>query len=127
MDYLDDEEWVAARQREYLDEIGAWDWTHIKGDAISNPQEAEWPSDPPTGFTWIGSVYAIMPSGKFYTFWTSNQTDEDMARDQIFMECLESIAESHGMWLTEGGEDDHLYLGCEMPTLEEEDDDDTIE
>lgn len=48
---------------------------------------------------WIGSTIGIMPSGKVYTFWTSNQTDEDVNRDQCFNDALEEIAEEQGVYV----------------------------
>lgn len=103
----DDE--LAAR---YRAEIRAWDWPELKRQAIQNYENSE---DGESGFTWVGSYYAICPSGKVYAMWTSNQTEWDVRRDEIWWEAFEEVAGEHNMWQTDGGEGDHLYLGCDLP------------
>jgi hypothetical protein len=100
----------------YRAEISSWDWKHIKESAIQNKDESD---DGETGFTWVGSVYALCPSGKAYAAWTTNQTDWDTRRDEIWFSTLESVADENGMYVTDGPEPDQIYLGCEVPKSEE--------
>jgi hypothetical protein len=54
---------------------------------------------------YVGSVFSIFPSGKFYMPWTTNQTIKDVWKDEAFSEALSNILESHNMWF-QGGEGD---------------------
>jgi hypothetical protein len=40
---------------------------------------------------YLGSVMSIYPSGKYYMPWSSNQTDEDIRRDEAFQAAIEKI------------------------------------
>lgn len=111
-------------EAEYRAEIEAWNWLSLRADAISNAENSE---DGESGFTWVGSVYALCPSGKMYAMWTSNQTDWDVRRDEIWWEVLNEVALKNQMWVTDGAESDHIYLGCELPDDEESEDDDDDE
>ncbi|MDD5059461.1 MAG: hypothetical protein WC516_09970 [Patescibacteria group bacterium] len=54
---------------------------------------------------YLGSVFSIFPSGKFYMPWTSNQTHRDVFKDEIFREVLESALEYEDMSLENGDGD----------------------
>lgn len=54
---------------------------------------------------YYGDILYLNPSGKFYTFWTTNQTDEDVDQDTLFWEEVESILSEKGLWV-ESGEGD---------------------
>ncbi len=49
-----------------------------------------------------GSVFNVFPSGKFYMPWTSNQTDKDVLKDEIWRETIEEELEKHGLSLEHG-------------------------
>jgi hypothetical protein len=60
---------------------------------------------------YIGSVFNIMPSGKFYMPWTTNQTDEDVRKDEQFMRAFEKCCNKWNMWLDSGeGSGDDMFL-----------------
>ena len=88
---------------DYRAEIESWNWESIKQNAISNLQEDMEGNN--IGVEFLGTVFNLAPSGKYYTFWTSNQTEEDVTKDELFYEALDDVAESHGMFI-EGGEGD---------------------
>lgn len=89
---------------EYYDWINGWDWDATVEEAKANPGiDIEGNRN---GYSFLGSVFAIMPSGKYYTPWAnSNVTEEEAERDEIFGEALELIASVHGGWI-ESGEGD---------------------
>jgi hypothetical protein len=53
----------------------------------------------------LGTVMQLMPSGKYYTFWTSNQTAVDVYRDERYYSLLHEEAEREGFCI-ENGEGD---------------------
>jgi hypothetical protein len=63
------------RDKRYRRDIRQWDWEKIRAEALSNPNEqGEWEEEH-YGSCFIGSVFTLTPSGKFYTPWaTSNLT-----------------------------------------------------
>lgn len=88
---------------EYKAEIESWDWKTIKENALANPQEDF--EGNKIGTEFLGSVFALAPSGKYYMPWTSNQTDEDITEDEKFYQALDDVAEANGMYI-ESGEGD---------------------
>jgi hypothetical protein len=97
-------------EKEYRAEIEGWDWDNIKNDAMSNDAIMDdFNPDCVYYATFIGSVFSIMPSGKYYMPWCSNQTDKDVAHDLVFQEILDEVAEKHGAWI-ESGEGDACDL-----------------
>lgn len=44
----------------------------------------------------MGEGHHIAPSGKVWAFWTSNQTDHDMQRDEAWNEAVEEVFEEKG-------------------------------
>lgn len=87
-------------QDRYAEEIARWDWNGFEDAPLSSNDCGD-----VTQCQWLGSVLAVMPSGKFYAPWTTNQTARDMIRDRAFMEALEDAAESEGWYLQEYGGD----------------------
>jgi len=51
---------------------------------------------------YIGTVFNIMPSGKYYTGWTSNQNWVDVVKDTYFRQKLEEKLNDLGFWLESG-------------------------
>ena len=66
----------------YREEISDWNWEGIKKDALTNcyVDEYELKYDEPyiIASTFIGTVFALYPSGKYYMPWTTNQTVRDV-------------------------------------------------
>lgn len=95
----------------YLDEIKSWDWKAIKEDAITNVYEDF--DGEKRASCYLGSVLSIAPSGKYYTFWTTNQTAKDVIKDEAFFNALDTVAEENAMYVT-NGEGDPCDLYVEM-------------
>lgn len=85
-------------QQRYRAEIEAADWGEIRKNAEENPQ---WADGAIVGGAFLGSVTRLFPSGKIWTLWTSNQSWQDMVRDTVYREALESVANEHGMFIDE--------------------------
>lgn len=103
----------------YRAQISSWDWAHIKAETEKRRKdecENERGTDDYYAYFWLGSVYAVMPSGKCYAPWTTNQTRGDVTRDSAFIDALADVAESHGMWLgtPNWADSDQLYVGMTM-------------
>jgi hypothetical protein len=93
----------------YLAEIAAWDWQDIKAELQSNVYEDD--DGNMVGSCYIGSILSLAPSGKYYTFWTSNQTAKDVIKDEAFFKALEELADKNDMYLSSGeGDLCDLYL-----------------
>lgn len=97
---------------QYKAEIESWDWGNIKNDAITEARHSEATDNAERtddgdliGFSFLGTVFALAPSGKYYTFWTTNQTEEDETEDEKFYQALNDVAEANGMYI-ENGEGD---------------------
>lgn len=85
--------------RHYQEKIKkTWDWEGIAQFCGENPQWDD--GGHIVGRFWLGSV-SIMPSGKIYTQWTTNQSVRDVVRDQAYMKALEMVAENHGLYIEE--------------------------
>jgi len=55
--------------------------------------------------SWLmGSVLSFSPSGKYYMPWTTNQTAEDVAEDELYWDTLRDRLEetADGLWLEQG-------------------------
>ena len=65
------------------------------------------------GSAWLGTVYALAPSGKFYMPWTSNQTPQDVDRDSRWFEALERVAAKFDGYIWSEGDD--LYFMSYWP------------
>lgn len=103
---------------DYEENIRSWDWAAIKADCLANSEEI---CGILTGYCWLGSVYLLTPSGKVYTFWTTNQTWRDVVKDSLWWEILEEIADEHGMSIgyPECGDGDGVYVGLCIGEAEE--------
>lgn len=44
--------------------------------AMAEPQESEWDSDTKEKWVYLGTVFGLMPSGKFYTPWANSNVEE---------------------------------------------------
>lgn len=118
---------------EYEDEIRSWDWEMIIKWFDDHSDSPDYYEDNGYGdrfvYQWIGTVFGLTPSGKVYTFWTTNQTDEDVIRDSAWWEALEVVADEHGCFIGSpedcGGGDD-IFLCKRFDTPEEDDEDDDV-
>ncbi len=92
--YLDcDSEWPAI---DYKPEIQGWNWEAIKARMSKTfilTEEGE-----PYEAAWVGTTIGVMPSGKIYTAWTSNQTEEDINKDQYYYQALHEVCEAQGVF-----------------------------
>lgn len=95
---------------EYAAQIEAMDWPAIVAECRGNLAIRDGCL---VGLCYLGSVFSLMPSGKYYTPWCSNQTWRDAAMDSAFMELLESAAEAHGLCI-ESGEGDPCDMFATM-------------
>ena len=69
---------------------------------------------------YLGTVFQLTPSGKYYTFWTSNLTQEDVEADTEWWERVEAEAEKRGLFFTSGeGDPCDIYI-CRIEDTEEE-------
>ncbi|RLD19305.1 MAG: hypothetical protein DRI33_03245 [Caldiserica bacterium] len=58
---------------------------------------------------YVGSVYYITPSGKYYTPWAcSNVTPKEIIKDELFFEALEEVLEKNDLHLYMEG--DEIYI-----------------
>jgi hypothetical protein len=89
---------------DYKPEIQAWDWASLLAfDTVIEEDDELYHSK------WIGTTFGVMPSGKVYAFWTSNQTHADVNMDQQFMEALEEVCKEKGVF-TSWGESNDLFI-----------------
>ncbi len=96
------------------------DWNALKEEVL-NDVEPEWNEDNEVFvFTqFIGTVMSITPSGKYYTPWTSNVTEEEAERDQAWWKLMEHCSEQFGMYLhSSEGDPCDVLLSADM-TMEE--------
>lgn len=91
-------------KRHYAAEVASWNWDRIVAEARTNVEMDPY-CDEPIGRCYLGTVFSIMPSGKFYTCWTTNQGRSDETRDAAFIEALEERAADEGGSI-ESGDDD---------------------
>jgi hypothetical protein len=98
-------------KKRYTEDIKKWNWVKIKEGAMNNLQIRS-DEDGVEGLDYLGSVLQMYPSGKIYAPWTTNQTTFDVVKDQTFKECLDAVAEKHGLYITAGeGSSDDVFAG----------------
>jgi hypothetical protein len=90
----------------YHEKIKTWDWENLFQSCLDDLTRGEGGSI--VGRARLGSVLSILPSGKVYAQWTTNQNLRDVIRDQAFLQALESVAEDHGFYVE--GFSDNLYV-----------------
>lgn len=68
------------------------------------------------GKLWIGSVFALLPSNKYWLSWAmGNVTEAGYIIDSIFMDRLDRYAENHDGWIESGeGDPTDLYFCFDM-------------
>ena len=94
----------ATLYQRYHKDILRWDWNDIVESAKSEPQEDY--EGNTYGYQFLGTVFALSPSGKYYTPWAnSNVTEREAYRDEQFYFALDDVASDKGGWI-ESGEGD---------------------
>lgn len=91
----------------YTKQIEQLEFDKIKTEAKKNCSVNE-DGDTIIASYWLGTTMGVMPSGKIYACWTTNQTRSDVAHDQAFTEALEEVAEKNGMFVDY--QDDSIFL-----------------
>ena len=88
---------------QYCKKIQSWDWAYIVSSAKEQAEEDY--EGNVIGIKFLGTVFSLMPSGKFYVPWSSNITRKEAHRDEQYMSALEYIASDHGGWIESGASD----------------------
>jgi len=115
----------------YKAEVAAsfdWDGIHAEldeGEFIANEYELENGYDDEAVSTlFLGTVFALTPSGKYYTPWAcSNVTPKEALKDEAWQEAFEAVMESHDLFATGGEGDPCDIFICKHIDLPDEDDD----
>jgi hypothetical protein len=105
----------------YRRQIKRWDWKQIREDAENNPQTSM--DGDSYGSCFIGTVFDLNPSGKYWTCWAMGNVDRlEAIQDTAFTEALDSIANSRDMWIESGeGDPCDLYACIGLDSDESED------
>ena len=101
----------------YADRIESdFSWLEIQEECNDNTESdpdnpGEW-----VGRSYLGTVFEIMPSGKYWTVWASGNVDRiEQIQDSAYMEALESVADNYGLWIESGdGDPCDLYAGMRI-------------
>lgn len=106
----------------YKESIESWNWKSFKKYASSFEEgniEFLYENDEVVGRCFIGTVFNLAPSGKYYTAWAnSNANNIDVILDQIYYDVLDVVADENGMWIENGKGDVCDLFACCM--VEEE-------
>lgn len=91
--------------------------TGLDAEAIRKEMDGEDWHDTEPGrqerHVFLGTVFALTPSGKYYMPWAcSNVTEEEANQDEEWREAVEEELAKHGMFLTSGeGDPCDLFAG----------------
>ena len=68
------------------------------------------------GSTFLGTVFSVYPSGKYYTAWAcSNITEKEAEVDEAFSEALDKVVDMFGFCVTEGeGDPCGMFIAVEL-------------
>jgi hypothetical protein len=61
-------------------------------------------------YVYLGTVFSLTPSGKYYTAWTTNATKAERARDDAWFDALEKVAAKYAGWIEHGEDPVDLYF-----------------
>lgn len=79
-----------------------FDWPQIQLDCEDNA-EFDPDSGQNIGICFLGTVFAIMPSGKYWTVWASGNVDRlEQIKDSAYTEALSAVAEQYGLSIESG-------------------------
>lgn len=90
-----------------------FDWDDIKEsckDSIDEYNEADYGDF--IGRDYLGTVFSLMPSGKYYAAWTSNQSSYNEFIDSAYSEALNKVADKHGLFVENGENDPCDLFAC---------------
>lgn len=90
--------------------------TGIDWDAVRKEMEREeWQRVEPDReerLVFLGTVFRLFPSGKYYMPWSTNVTEDEAKKDEEYRELLEEEAEEHGFFVTAGeGDPCDIFAG----------------
>lgn len=106
---------VAYYESELLD---GFDWGEILSDALDNPTEDQWgDSENPCGTCYLGDVFSLTPSGKYYQPYACSNVSENEAKlDELWFEALDNIAKMFDGWIESGeGDPCDLFFCINIP------------
>lgn len=106
---------VAYYESELLDGFA---WSEIVSDALDNPTEDSYDeSESPYGTTFLGTVFGLTPSGKYYLPYACSNVSENEAKlDELWFEALDNIAKSFDGWIESGeGDPCDLFFCINIP------------
>jgi hypothetical protein len=84
---------------DHLADIRLWDWKYI-AKVANTDIFFDNDGDQFIGSAWLGTIFGICPSGKFYMpFACSNVTEEEALQDELFYEALDTVAEENGLFI----------------------------
>ena len=113
---------MAIMVNEYTEQLRQeMDWAGLKAELEGMKDNSDYIREDESGIkaveVFIGTVFALTPSGKYYVPWaSSNVTDEEAEKDAAWYEALEELCSEHGLYLTSGeGDPCDLFIGmtCE--------------
>ncbi len=96
----------------YSQVLQSFDWAAVKAEAEADGMyDAE--ADSIIGRCYLGTVFSVMPSGKYYTpFACSNVTGAEADRDERYGIALEKAADKYGGWIESGeGDPCDMFFG----------------
>lgn len=119
-----------------------WWWRLVPSKEYSRLLKNSWTADEiETGINWdivvtdiaqqsakeqeqrlfLGTVFSLAPSGKYYTMWANNNVSlSEALQDRVFFEKLELEASAHNMWVEHGDDPcDIFVVKSQDPTTEE--------
>lgn len=107
----------------YTEEIRSWNWDIIKKECEGNLFWDEY-MDPDSliGTCILGTVFTLLPSGKYYTSFTTSHTFFDIVKDELYHEILAIVAEEYGLYIR-GNDHDPCDLCAHLPLFAEDFDD----
>ena len=106
----------ASEKEDYESTIRAeFDWPKMKAEALRNPHYDPDVEDDICSI-FLGTVFALTPSGKYYMPWAcSNVTEEEANKDEAWFEALEAVASEYDGWVESGEGDPCDIFVCWRP------------
>lgn len=99
-----------------IEENIRWDYVEKQCKEYSAEEDGE-----TIGFCLLGSVFEIMPSGKYWTWWAyGNTSQHERIKDTAYSEALEKVASNHHYWIQSGeGDACDLFICKSIETATE--------
>jgi len=100
---------------DYKRDIENWDWPGLIADLQAQDTSPFEFDQIETESTFIGTVFALAPSGKYYVPYAShNVTDAQIDDDTAFYRALDDVAESQGCFIENGPDPCDILLVREI-------------